>query len=110
MGRRRARGPGWIRRHRDWRRCPHSHISGIYGDAINHSAGYRLECVDCGRLLDGPVSLFLDARDEQEAELREELAGQIEAYIEDFEDGIDIGAYTNGLRAAIQIIREGEGP
>lgn len=42
---------------RSWRRCPHASIRGIYGDEINHSAGYRLECEDCGRLLDGPVSL-----------------------------------------------------
>ena len=38
-------------------RCPHVHISGIYGDEINHCGGYRLSCDDCGRLLDGAVSL-----------------------------------------------------
>ena len=38
-------------------RCPHVHISGIYGDEINHCGGHRLSCDDCGRLLDGAVSL-----------------------------------------------------
>jgi hypothetical protein len=38
-------------------RCPHTVIRGIYGDEINHSAGYRLACSNCGRLLKGPVSL-----------------------------------------------------
>ena len=38
-------------------RCPHVRISGIYGDEINHCGGYRLSCDDCGRLLDGAVSL-----------------------------------------------------
>ena len=38
-------------------RCPHVRISGIYGDEINHCGGYRLSCDDCGRLLDGTVSL-----------------------------------------------------
>ena len=38
-------------------RCPHVRISGIYGDEINHYGGYRLSCDDCGRLLDGAVSL-----------------------------------------------------
>ena len=41
-------------------RCPHVWKSGIYGDEINHSAGYRLRCDNCGRLLDGPVSLAQD--------------------------------------------------
>lgn len=36
--------------------CPHSNLRGIYGDEINQH-GFRLECVTCGRLLDGPVSL-----------------------------------------------------
>lgn len=39
---------------RKWR-CPHSNVQGIYGDEINHSHGRRLFCMDCGRLLDGPV-------------------------------------------------------
>lgn len=49
---------GRHRRHvgRRSRRCPHTTIHGIYGDAINHY-GARLVCADCGRLLDGPVSL-----------------------------------------------------
>ena len=37
--------------------CPHSRLRGIYGDEIR-AAGYkRLHCLDCGRLLDGPVVL-----------------------------------------------------
>ena len=43
---------------RSWRRCPHVKIRGIYGDEINFTPGYRrLQCVKCGRLLNGPVSL-----------------------------------------------------
>lgn len=39
-------------------RCPHTSIRGIYGDEINRTPGYRrLVCRNCGRLLDGPVSL-----------------------------------------------------
>ncbi len=40
-----------------WRsRCPHSHLSGIYGDAIN-VLNTRLICLRCGRSIDGPVVL-----------------------------------------------------
>lgn len=43
------------------RHCPHVHVRGIYGDAINHTPGYRRNrCLDCGRLLDGPVSISVD--------------------------------------------------
>jgi hypothetical protein len=38
-------------------RCPHVNIRGIYGDEIIARGWYRLECMDCGRLLDGPISL-----------------------------------------------------
>ena len=42
-------------RWRDRKRCPHVHLRGIYGDEII-AAGYkRLACLDCGRLLNGPV-------------------------------------------------------
>lgn len=37
--------------------CPHSRLEGIYGDEINFLGGKRLACLDCGRLLDGPVAL-----------------------------------------------------
>lgn len=40
-----------------WKHCPHVHIRGIYGDEIIAVGWYRLECLDCGQLLDGPVSL-----------------------------------------------------
>lgn len=40
------------------RHCPHVRVQGIYGDAINHTPGFRRNyCLDCGRLLDGPVSI-----------------------------------------------------
>lgn len=43
---------------RKWRRCPHVRIRGIHGDEINYTPKFRrLECLDCGRHLDGPVSL-----------------------------------------------------
>ena len=39
-------------------RCPHLNVRGIYGDEINQTPGFRrLQCVDCGRYLDGPVSI-----------------------------------------------------
>lgn len=38
-------------------RCPHVTIRGIYGDMINHVHGFRLQCLDCGMLLYGPVDL-----------------------------------------------------
>lgn len=37
--------------------CPHSNLRGIYGDEIITARFKRLWCADCGRLLDGPVSL-----------------------------------------------------
>lgn len=55
-----------VPRKRGWRakrRCPHSRLRGIYGDAINH-LGARLRCLDCGRLLDGPVVLAELRKDE----------------------------------------------
>lgn len=39
------------------RRCPHSHLRGIYGDEITFVGFWRLECLDCGRYLNGPASL-----------------------------------------------------
>jgi len=39
------------------RTCPHSDLSPIYGDEINHVGGYRLQCRTCARFLDGPVYL-----------------------------------------------------
>lgn len=44
----------WWNRH--IKHCPHMIIRGIYGDEINHRCGYRLQCMRCGTLLDGPVS------------------------------------------------------
>lgn len=49
-----------LQRHEDRvrrRNCPHSQLEGIYGDMINVYKGYRLLCLDCDRLVDGPVSL-----------------------------------------------------
>lgn len=43
----------WLSR----KRCPHSNLTGIYGDRINHVGGWRLWCGDCGRYLDGSVML-----------------------------------------------------
>ena len=54
------------------------------------------------------MNLFQDARDEQKAELREELVGQIDAYIDDLDNRIDVGGYVNGMRTAIQIISRGD--
>lgn len=39
------------------RRCPHSDLTGIYGDEIIAAAWYRLFCRGCRRFIDGPVSL-----------------------------------------------------
>lgn len=38
------------------RHCPHVHVRGVYGDEIIHTPGYRrIQCLNCGRLLDGPA-------------------------------------------------------
>jgi len=42
------------------KRCPHVDVIGIYGDAINRCGGYRNFCRDCGRYLDGQVSISVD--------------------------------------------------
>lgn len=47
---------GWFGR-RARRRCPHVRLRGLYGDHILWSGGWRLDCMDCGRFLDGPVTL-----------------------------------------------------
>lgn len=36
--------------------CSHALLRGIYGDEINAVGGYRLQCIACGRYLDGPIS------------------------------------------------------
>ena len=47
----------WLDRRRRLRHCAHSSLAPIYGDAINHCGGWRLQCRDCGRFVDGPVQL-----------------------------------------------------
>jgi hypothetical protein len=37
------------------RHCRHDNVRGIYGDEINHVGGWRNQCLDCTRYLDGPV-------------------------------------------------------
>ena len=44
-------------RMRQRRHCAHSRLRPIYGDEINFVGGWRLWCRDCGRFIDGPVSL-----------------------------------------------------
>ena len=47
--------------------CAHSRLRGIFGDEINRTpGGRRLQCLDCGQLLDGPVALALVRRGEEE--------------------------------------------
>ena len=52
---------------RRWR-CPHSRLRGIYGDEVTFATPRfaRLECLDCGRFLDGPVKLAEMRRQEWE--------------------------------------------
>lgn len=48
----------WMAERRKRKHCPHSRLRGFYGDKANHTTGFRhLECLDCGRFLDGPVAL-----------------------------------------------------
>ncbi|EOM78049.1 hypothetical protein DW322_11195 [Rhodococcus rhodnii] len=61
----------WLRERSRRRHCPHLRVRGIYGDEINHTpGGRRLECWDCGRLLDGPVRIA-EVRQREHAEVRE---------------------------------------
>lgn len=47
-----------IRQIRQQLHCAHVTVRGIYGDEINHTpGGRRIQCMDCGALLDGPVSI-----------------------------------------------------
>lgn len=46
--------------------CPHSNLRGIHGDEIIAAGFKRLHCLDCGRLLDGPVMLAVLRRQESE--------------------------------------------
>lgn len=62
-----------------WSRCPHTNLRGIYGDEINRTPkGRRLRCEDCGRLLDGPVSL--SESEPTNAEHRKEWANYIDSW------------------------------
>lgn len=46
----------WLKKRSAVTHCPHSRLRGIYGDEINHTPGFRrLQCLDCGTFLDGPV-------------------------------------------------------
>lgn len=64
-------------RWRERRHCPHSDVRGIYGDEINYTPGFRrMQCSDCGRLLDGPVWI---------AAMREREASRMRAYRLDHE-------------------------
>jgi hypothetical protein len=40
-------------------RCPHRQLRGIFGDEIIFATPFysRLQCLECGKYLDGPVSL-----------------------------------------------------
>ena len=40
-------------------RCPHSNLRGIYGDEVIFATPHysRLQCIDCGKFLDGSVEL-----------------------------------------------------
>lgn len=40
-------------------RCPHVNVRGIYGDEIIFATPNwnRIQCLDCGKFLDGPVSI-----------------------------------------------------
>lgn len=58
---------------RQCRACPHSRLRGIYGDEIIAAGFKRLHCLDCGRLLDGPVRLAVMRH--AELELRGEHDG-----------------------------------
>lgn len=49
-------------------RCPHSRLRGIYGDEINRTPEFmRLQCLDCGRFLIGPVRIAVLRKAEAEA-------------------------------------------
>ena len=41
-----------------FRRCGHKNVRGIYGDEVIFATPNfrRLQCLDCGRYLDGPAS------------------------------------------------------
>lgn len=52
---------------RERRHCPHTNLRGIHGDEINYMpGGRRLECLSCGRVLDGPVILAVVRAGESE--------------------------------------------
>ena len=48
-----------------------------------------------------------EKRAEWEAELREQIASEVETEWADTSDGLYYDAYINGLRRAIEIVREG---
>jgi len=51
-------------------------VRGIYGDEINRTPGFRrMQCRDCGRLLDGPVGIA-DMRTVEASRMRRYRADQ----------------------------------
>lgn len=49
----------WRRERNRWKRCPHSNLLPIYGDAVIYATPNfnRLRCIHCGNFLRGPVDL-----------------------------------------------------
>jgi hypothetical protein len=65
-------------------RCPHSLVRGIYGDEIIFGTPNwnRIQCLDCGKFLDGPVGIALVRAGEPEAVTRWRAArGHLSAVI-----------------------------
>lgn len=57
----------WWNRHR----CPHVMLAAIHGDEINYLGGYRLACMQCLRLIDGPVWLEATRKTEYDRFMQE---------------------------------------
>ena len=70
-------------------RCPHVNLQGLYGDAIYYIGDnkYRNLCLDCGKLLDGPVSISVE-RKSLETTKRVSEAVSIKFDERDFQDSV----------------------
>ena len=41
-----------------WLRCPHAHLRGVYDEIIFAANWRRVQCLDCRRYLDLPLSIL----------------------------------------------------
>jgi hypothetical protein len=101
----------WLGAQRRRAHCPHMHLRGIFGEQIRVVGGWRLECLDCGQYLEGPVSLASEGLDLVNS-IDNQVRLSIAEKISDRYDTVKVGheetpdPYTEGLMDAYDIAEQ----